>query len=182
MYHFSIIAALRRLWSVSENVMPLTSWHSGTERSNTPLILRDIRDGQAFQHIFLRSFGESKYNMFLSINGDSVQKSAITDKSVHPIFLRVESVDPRYKEDANLSHLATLLQGDYNNVQMSIKRLAAELAALNAGVYINIAGVGRRKVRACVAFVGGDLRALPGLVGDTLFVHYFISRSYRNFA
>lgn len=164
-YVFSIRDFVRRLYSVPENVDALTAWHA-ERNDDAPSVLRDIRSGAMYRTRFLAHYSECKYNMCISISADGVQKSALTDKTVFPVMLRVESTATNLKSDDNLLHLAALTPGNYKNLNMYLCVLAAELHILGGqGTQVDIAGIGVRTVRVATVLLGGDMRALQSLAG-----------------
>ena len=164
-YSFSLVAFVRRLCSVKENVKILTSWYA--KRGQQPTVLKDIRDGLLYRKRFSESkdYTDSKFNIAISLAGDGVQKSSLTEKSVFPIAARVESTDTSAKMDDNLQHVCVIAPGDYRKLNIYLAYLSSELKALRKGVMVDVAGVGERKVKVSVVLLGGDLRALQSLSG-----------------
>lgn len=162
-YVFSIIDFLRRIYSEESNVPIMTEWYYRSREE--PTTMRDIRDGLLFRKRFLRHYGDSKYNVAISISGDGVQKSGVSSKTVFPLMIRVESTCTTVKTDANLQSMVMLCPGNYTNIQLLLSAVAAELHALSKGVMINIAGAGLQKVRICTLLLGGDMRAVQSLAG-----------------
>lgn len=161
---FSVFEFIRKIYAVAENVPILTAWHA--ESREDPDILRDIRDGVLYRKRFLRHFGDSKFNICVSIAADGVQKSGLTEKTVLPVMLRVESVGVNAKTDKNLQHMVALCPGNYRDLNQYLGRLSAELRHLGSdGIDVQVAGVGVRKVRVATVLLGGDLRAIQSLAG-----------------
>jgi hypothetical protein len=128
--------------------------------------LGEIRNGSIYRRHFLEKYADSKYNLCFSISGDGVQKSAITDKTVFPVAVRVESTPVSVKHDENLQHVCVLAPGDYQNLNHYLAKLSGELKCLEShGIKVNIAGVGVKVVKACVILLGGDLRAIQSMAG-----------------
>lgn len=164
-YTFPVVAFLRRLFSERCNVPVLTQWFESRD-SDEPEVLQDIRDGSMYRKRFLGGFKESKFNVAISICGDGVQKSRLSVKTVFPVAIRIESTCVEAKADQNLTHVAMLCPGDYRNIHLSLCFLAEELALLQQnGILVDVAGVGREKVRVCTLLVGGDCRAIQSICG-----------------
>lgn len=164
-YVWSVYDFIRRIYSVADNVRILTEWYE-KRNDDPPSVLRDIRSGTMYRERFLARYSESKYNICVSISADGVQKSALTDKTVFPVMMRVESTAINVKVDDNLQHLSVLCPGNYTNLNNFLGFLSAELRVLGErGIQVDIAGIGVRTVRVSTILLGGDLRALSSLAG-----------------
>lgn len=152
------------MYSVRENVSILTAWHEYEEAKDG--VLRDIRDGTMYRQRFLDNFGDSKYNICISLSADGVQKSGLSEKTVFPVVLRVESISTNVKSDDNLRHMVALVPGNYKNLNHFLAPIAAELHMLRTrGIDVDIAGYGTHTVRVAVVLINADLRAIQSLGG-----------------
>ena len=65
--------------------------------------------------MFLREFYDSRFNMAMSTTGDGVRKSSVTQKSVFPVGIRIESLAPEVRLSPESQHMVLLLEADYDN-------------------------------------------------------------------
>lgn len=99
--------------------------------------------------------------MTFLFTGDGILKGSCTVKSVFPIAVKIESAPPQYR----VPLMSLLFKGSYANIDIYLLHLVRELIiASREGLMIMINGRLTR-VRICVIGVGGDLRALPGMIG-----------------
>lgn len=168
-WYFPLTRHLMILFSNAANVKYLTEWYDSKTcgpGSPEPTCTSDYRHGTEWRNHFLRGFGESRYNVCVSLTADGIRKGSLTQKSVFPISVRIESLPPNVRSLPEANHMLMLLEGNYENMDTYMIHVAAELKGLaEDGVAINVAGVGLKTVRVHVGTIEGDLRALPSLVG-----------------
>ena len=88
-YYYPVQDSIRRLYSEEKNEALLTQWHADFSMAGGGN--SDVQHGSTFKEVFLPNFGESKYNVAVTMGGDGLKMNSLANaNSLEPVFLRVE--------------------------------------------------------------------------------------------
>lgn len=96
-----------------------------------------VSTGSQFR-AFVEEYGDSKFNIALATSGDGVQVRTISMSSVFPQMLRIETLPPDIRKRAESQHLSILLPNTYENFDLYMGPLVAELKQLRSPAGIEV--------------------------------------------
>lgn len=127
--------------------------------------LTDIWDSRAWDE-FLETHGNSRYSVALSICIDGVQKSTQTQKTITPIMIKIESLPASVRYKGSFQHCAGIIPPGYSNLDLYLSPLVQELMVyMQTGARVILANNTIVYAKVKMLMAGGDLRALPALIG-----------------
>lgn len=115
---------------------------------------------------FLRTHGDSRWNVAISMALDGVQKSNLTQKNITPIMVKIDSLPPSLRYKLDFLHCVGIIPSGYANLDLYLSVPLQEIAVLcHRGLDVNLKDGTVQRVRVKLMKVEGDLRALPGIIG-----------------
>jgi len=165
-YYLPLIPRLRQRYACSQYAELLRYPHTRTVPANGGI--SDAQDGARWNQSFAAHFGESPYNIAISISSDSFPIDKKRKRSVTPIIAQILNLPPYLRARSGAFMLLMLIPACASKVDLYLQLLTRELRQLQADIGMPMWNEREKKwvrVRCTVLYDNNDIVAAPKISG-----------------